>query len=403
MSHASSTPIDADALRIPAGSRWQRLPLIGGGIGILGIALSAMLGAKDPSQFYFSWLVSFTFWISIALGALFFVLTHYATRAHWSVAVRRTGENIMGTLPLFILLFIPIVLGMQELFHWTDAEHVAHDKLLQHKASWLNPKWFLIRAAFCFLSWSLLSWWFTRRSVMQDATGDPKSTIRMIQVSAPSLFLYGVTVTIGALDWLMGLDPHWYSTMFGVYYFSGGLVGFFAVMAILSHALRSAGLTGDVVTAEHFHDLGKLLFAFTVFWAYIGFSQYFLIWYGNIPEETAYYLHRAESSWGGVTMLLAVGHFGIPFLFLMSRHIKRRAGTLIFGALWMLVMHFLDLHWLVMPTHHKHAFHFSMLDLTTMVGIGGLFVAMVGWLMQRRALVAVGDPRLDESAAFENA
>jgi hypothetical protein len=404
VSHRDAQPtVNPEELTIPAGHRWNRLPLVAAAVGVPALAVSVLLGTRDPGQFYFSWLVAFMFWLSIALGGLFFVLTHYVTKASWSVVVRRQAENIMATLPLFIVLFVPVVLGMHHLFHWTDAEHVAHDPLLQGKAAYLNTEFFLIRAAICFAAWTLVSWWFVRRSTKQDATGDVPTTLRLIQVSAPALFVFAITVTVAAIDWLMTLDPHWYSTMFGVYYFAGCLVGIFAFMSLLATAMQRAGLTGGTVTTEHLHDLGKLLFAFTVFWAYIAFSQYFLIWYANIPEETTFFHHRATGSWMTITILLAWGHFGVPFLFLMSRHVKRRPALLAAGAAWMLLMHFLDLHWIIMPVHHQAGFQLSALDLTTLVGIGGLFVSLVGWQMRRRALIPVRDPRLAESLGFENA
>ncbi len=405
MSHGEPV-VQLDQLTIPESHAWNRLPLVSGLVGIVFLAVSFVLGSGQPAQFYFSWLVAFMFFLSLALGGLFFVLTHYVTRASWSVVPRRLAENIMGTLPLFALLFIPIVLGMHHLFHWTHADAVQHDVLLQRKAPYLNTPFFLIRAAVCFVSWTALALWFRSRSVKQDSSGNAQNvqtTLRMIQVSAPALFLFAITMTVASVDWLMSLDPHWYSTMFGVYYFAGSLVGIFAFMSLFAVAMRRAGLFGGALTVEHLHDLGKLLFAFTVFWAYIAFSQYFLIWYGNIPEETVFYSLRAQGSWLAVSKMLMWGHFGIPFLFLLSRHIKRRPGLLVLGSSWMLVMHFMDIYWLVMPIHHTAGVHFSLLDLSTLLGIGGLFLAVIAWQLRRRALIPVKDPRLAESLSFENA
>jgi len=400
--HDSHPTIDAAQAALPAGHAWNHLPLIGAVIGALGLAVSILFGMRDPEQFYFSWLTSFMFWLSIAIGGLFFVLVHYVTKASWSVVVRRLAENVMGTLPLFVVLFIPVLLGMEELYHWTDADAVAHDPLLQGKQGYLNKNFFLVRAAIYFASWTVLSLWFLRNSVKQDSTGEVKTTLRMIRLSAPALFVFALTVSFAAIDWIMSLDPHWYSTMFGVYYFAGALVGIFAVMALLAAGMRRSGLAEGAVTVEHLHDLGKLLFAFTVFWAYIGFSQYFLIWYGNIPEETVFYLHRSEGTWMTLTVILAVGHFAVPFLYLMSQHVKRHTGLLVAGAVWLLVMHYLDLYWLIMPVHQHHGVHLGVLDLSTLIGIGGVFLAALGWQLRRRALIPVRDPRLSESLSFEN-
>lgn len=401
MSHEAKR-IQLDRLAIPAGSFWARVPLLGAAIGVIGIGASFALRGSHPEQFYFSWLASFMFFLSLALGGLFFVLLHFVTKAGWGVVVRRLAETLSGTLPLFVLLFIPVALGLHELYHWSHAEAVAEDHLLQGKTWWLNSGRFLSFAAGYLLLWCLMAWFYRRDSIRQDATGDHAITRRLTLFSGPCVIVFALTLSLAAVDWMMTLDPHWYSTIYGVYYFAGSLVGVFALLILLATSLSRAGYLRDVVTVEHFHDLGKLLFAFSVFWAYIGFSQFFLIWYGNIPEETAWYLHRFEGSWLPLTILLAVGHFGVPFFFLMPRTIKRRTALLVTGALWMLAMHALDIYWLVLPTLHHEGAHLSLLDLTTFAGIGGLFLAAIGIGLRRHALVPVGDPRLVESITFEN-
>ena len=209
MSHPQNAPvIDRERVTIPAGHAWTRLPLIGAVVGAIGVGASFVLRQGDPTQFLHSWLVSFMFFLSLALGALFFVLIHLIANASWSTAVRRIAENIMGTLPLFILLFVPIALGMHDLYHWTHAEAVAHDELLQAKQGYLNTNFFLIRAAVCFAAWSLLSWWFLGQSRRQDTTGDRALMRRMVCVSAPALFVFAITVTVSSVDWMMSLDPH---------------------------------------------------------------------------------------------------------------------------------------------------------------------------------------------------
>jgi hypothetical protein len=402
VSHRDIPAFRPEDVTIPVGHRWTTRSWIFVVIGVIATGASFVQRGSNPEQFAFSWLVAFAFWLSIALGALFFVLTHYATRAKWSVVVRRVGEHVMATLPLFIIFFVPVYLGRHELYHWLDAEYVAHDALLQGKQGFLNEGFFTLRAAAYLIIWSLLAWWFLRGSYKQDQMAkDDRITKSMIRFSAPALIVFAVTVTFASVDWLMSLNPHWYSTMYGVYYFCGCVVGFFAFMCILTVAMRQAGLLGGAVSVEHLHDLGKMLFAFTVFWAYIAFSQYFLIWYANIPEETVFYLHRAQGGWEHVSMLLAVGHFAVPFFFLMSRSIKRRGYLLVIGSLWMLLMHLVDVYWLVMPTLH-HEVHFSALDVTCLIGIGGLFVGAMGLSMRRGALVPLRDPRLDDSLGFEN-
>ena len=402
MSHAQSLQaLSPEQVSVPDGHAWSRLAWTAAVTGVMGLVVSTILG-WETEQFYFSWLVAYMYFLSIALGGLFFVLILFATMAGWGVVVRRLAENVMATLPLFALLFIPIWMGRKELFRWMREDVVAEDALIQSKGWYLNTDFFLGRALFYFLVWTLISLWFAQQSRRQDQSGDHRITRRLQAASGPAIIVYALTSSFAAFDWMMSLDPHWYSTMFGVYYFAGTLVGIFAFMVVIIVVVQATGLLRNVITVEHFHDLGKLLFAFTVFWAYIAFSQYFLIWYGNLPEETFWFLHRLEGSWRAMSVGLAVGHFAVPFFFLMPRTIKRKTGLLLLGALWMLLMHFIDIYWFVMPVLHHHGFQIGLLDVTTFLGVGGIFLAVFGWLMGRRALVPVKDPRLPESLAFEN-
>ena len=402
MSHGETRIIPLAQLSLPAGSGWARMRWIGLGIGAIGILASFALRNGDPEQFYHSWLVSFLYFVSIGLGGLFFVLIHFAAKAGWGVVVRRLAENVAAALPLMGLMFVPVVLGMHDLFHWTHEEAVAADHLLQGKAAYLNSSFFIARAAGYFLLWGGIVLFYVRGSARQDQTGDEAITRRLTFFAGPSIIVFAMTLTFAAIDWIMTLDPHWYSTMFGVYYFAGSLVGAFALLILLAAGLTKAGYLRGVITVEHFHDLGKLLFAFSVFWAYIAFSQYFLIWYANMPEETSFFLKRAQGSWAQMTMFLAVGHFAVPFLFLMPRTIKRKTSLLVVGACWMLFIHLVDIHWLVMPNLHKYDAQPHILDLTTLLGIGGFFLGVIGWVMQGKALVPIRDPRLSESLSFEN-
>jgi hypothetical protein len=211
-----------------------------------------------------------------------------------------------------------------------------------------------------------------------------------------------LTQTFASVDWIMSLSPRWYSTMFGVYFFAGSFVGFVALLSVVAVAMQRAGLLDTVVNAEHLHDVGKLLFAFTAFWAYIAFSQFFLMWYANLPEETIWYKARVEGSWRLVSVLLMAGHFGAPFFYLMGHAVKRRGRTLALGGAWLLAMHFVDLYWQVMPTLHPEGLRPSLLDVAALLAVGGCFVAAAGWLMRRQALVPLRDPRLVESLTFEN-
>jgi hypothetical protein len=387
---------------IPPGHPWNRIPVIGAICALLGIVGCVILGIANPKQFFFSWLVSFLFFLSLALGALFFVLIQYAAQGGWGIVLRRIGETTFATVPVIAALFLPVLLGLHDLYEWSHAEAVANDALLRWKAPYLNVPFFLIRAALYFGIWSFIAILYYRGSRGQDVTGDPGVSARLRRFAGPSIIVLALTQTFASVDWIMSLTPHWYSTMFGVYFFAGSFVGFIALLSLVAVAMRGAGLLDTVISAEHLQDIGKLLFAFTVFWAYIAFSQFFLIWYGNLPEETIWYKARLEGSWTIVTILLMAGHFGIPFFYLMGRAVKRRGLTLAIGGSWMLGMHFVDLYWQVMPTLHPEGFSPSLLDVAAFLVVGGCFATAASWLMGRQALVPLRDPRLAESLAFEN-
>ena len=390
-----------EQITIPAGHAWHRIPVMAGVAALLGAVVCAFLGAGNPKQFLFSWLVSFLFFLTLALGALFFVLIQYASQGGWGIVLRRIGETIFATLPLMAVLSLPIFLGLRDLYAWSTPA-AEHDPLLHWKAPYLNVPFFLIRAGFYFAVWSFIALMYYRGSRGQDVTGDPAVSARLRRLAGPAIIVLAVTQTFASIDWIMSLTPHWYSTIFGVYFFAGSFVGFIALLAVVVVAMRSAGLLETVISADHLHDVGKFLFAFTAFWAYIAFSQFFLMWYANLPEETIFYKARLEGSWKTVSVLLMVGHFGAPFLFLMGRAVKRRGATLAAGGAWLLAMHFLDLYWQVMPTLHPDGIRPSVLDLAAFVTVGGCFVGAAGWLIRRQALVPVRDPRLAESLAFEN-
>jgi hypothetical protein len=398
-----SVSLRPEQATIPPGHSWNRLPAVGGICAALGVVGCAILGAGNPKQFFFSWLVSFLFFLSLTLGALFFVLIQYASQGGWGIVVRRLGETVFATIPAMAVLFVPLLFGLQHLYPWSVPGAAEHDALLQWKAAFLNVPFFLIRAVIYFGVWSGLAMLYYRLSRGQDATGDPAVSARLRLFAGPSLIVLALTSSFASIDWIVSLTPHWYSTMFGVYFFAGAFVGFIALLSVATVAMRGAGLLDTVVSAEHMHDIGKFLFAFTCFWAYIGFSQFFLIWYANLPEETVWFKARLEGSWKMVSMLLMAGHFVVPFFYLMGRDVKRRGATLALGGVWLLAMHFVDLYWQVMPTLHPDGVHPTVLDVAAFLAVGGCFVAAAGWLMRRQALVPLRDPRLAESLAFENA
>ena len=394
----------ADEVRL-LGPLGGRLVQGGGALGVAGIGAAVLAAAAVDGfdRFLFAWLVSFAFYLSVALGALFMVILHHLTRAGWSVVVRRLAEGLAGTFPLLALLVLPLLFGMRHLYHWSVPEVVAKDPLLLAKAPFLNVPFFVIRWAVYFAAWAGTARLFVSRSLAQDETGDPRLTVSMQGAAAPAMLAFGLTTTFAAVDLLLSLDAHWYSTIFGVYYFAGCVVAMLAALILAAHGLQRSGRILRSVTVEHYHDLGKLLFAFVVFWAYIAFSQYMLIWYANIPEETGWLLRRQTHGWQWVGLALIIGNFVAPFAALLSRAPKRRPALLAGAAAWLLAMHWLDLYWIVMPEASASRAGPRLVDVALLAGMGGLFVAAAARALRNRPLVPVRDPRLDESLHFENA
>ena len=380
----------------------QRVQWVAGAVGLLLLAAAALGGYGNPRQFFFSYLVAFLFFLSLSLGGLIFVLIQFATRAGWSVSVRRIAEHSMGTLPLMAVLAIPLAFGFDHLFTWFDPQVVKDDPLLEKKVAYLNPGFFYVRSFVYLIGWAALGWWFRRQSIRQDDGNAVQMTRRLQIASPPAIVWFAVTITFFAFDWIMSLDPHWYSTIFGVYFFAGSMVSILCLLILLVLLLQRYGLLASIVSEEHLHDLGKLLFGFVVFWAYIAFSQFMLIWYANIPEETLWYAHRLHHGWEYLSFLLAAGHFVLPFFLLISRDAKRNHAVLMTGTVWLLVMHYVDLYWLVMPSYQTEAFRLHWLDLLSLLGLGGVFVAGLFRLMAKPLLIPRRDPRLAESLSFEN-
>ena len=401
--------VDKSELVIPEGSIWGKLHIVGLVLGIAGLGVWYSAFSGDHARGFYSYHFGYTTMLSLALGCMAFVLIQYVVRAGWSMGVRRIAENGMMTLPVFALLFIPVALGAHDLFHWTHVEH--HDKFLKAKAPYLNETFFYVRAGAYFVLWTLLAGVYYKRSVAQDA-GNKKELTKLLVVLSPiGIAIYALSQTFAAFDWLMSLQPHWYSTIFGVYFFAGSMLFTFSFMVLVLMGLQKAGALKNVVTTEHYHDLGKFMFGFTVFWAYIGFSQFMLIWYANIPEEVEFYYHRLAHGWETISWIMPVTHFFVPFLFLLSRHVKRHRTGLAVGAVWIILMHIVDVYWLVMPNYGAHGLkvgehaphmHVTLGDVGALIGVFGIFLAVFGYLLKKNSLAASGDPRFAESLAHEN-
>ena len=374
----------------------KKLNLTGIGAAALGIALSVVAMMTDRERFLYDYLIAFVFVGGIAVTSVFFSSLQYLVRAGWSVVVRRIPELIAGFAPLLLVLVLPIVLGAGELYHhW--AHPAAGDVVLAGKQPWLNVPFFTMRLFVYIVIWIGMYFFIVGNSFRQDSSTDIKYTRRNWKFSAPVTIFYGITITFAAFDLLMSLNPHWFSTIFGVYYFAASLIGTLSVITIIAVLLKKSHLLDEWLTTERFHDLGKLLFAFNVFWAYIAFSQYILIWYANLPEEIVFFTHRLENGWQYVSLALLIGHFLVPFVLLLSQDAKTNLNTLLTGALILLGMHFVDMFWLVMPNFSHDTVTFGWMELAPTLALGGLLLVVLAWQFRRRSAVPVNDPLLGES------
>lgn len=378
-------------------------------VGIVGLVLAVLLGyfaGDDFRRFFHSYLVAYLFFLAIALGGLFFVMLQHVTKAGWSVNVRRIAEWYAASMPIMLVLSVPILasvlLGHGTLYSWAVPGWSVGRGF---KGWWLNPGFFVCRAILYLGIWSIYGWWYWKQSVKQDQTADFKLTLKMQHCAPIGLVILGLTLTFAAWDWIMSLDYVWYSTIFGVYYFAGCALALFSTLVLTVRYLQSKGLL--VHSVEHYHDLGKFMFGFTFFWGYIAFSQFMLQWYGNIPDETGWFLTHGGSTlhpneFSPVLLILLFGHFLIPFPGLMSRHVKRNPVALTFWAVWVLCFCWLDMFWLVMPELDGGKFHLGLIDLVCLLGIGGIFFAFVMRRAFHDAVRPTHDPRLADSLAFEN-
>ncbi len=387
-------------------SPWQgggRAIGIATAVAVAGLGLTALGAAFDPRRALWAYLVAFTDWVGIAVAALILLMSFHAANARWPVAVRRVLEVIPLSTALFLVLFLPVLLGARELFPWAGPQQLAGEaqRAMEHRKSWLNLPFFTVRAAFYFAVWIGFSHLFHRWSVEQDRSGAPGLSLKAHRLGAGGLPLLALTLTFAAFDWWMSLTPQFYSTIFGVYYFAGSFDAAIAVLIIAAAWGRREGIFGGALTTAHFHSLGKLLLAFTAFWAYIAFSQFLLIWIANIPEEVPWYQVRNRGAWLPVGVFLALFHFVVPFFVLLSRRIKREPEKLQWVAAWILVVHFVDVYWVVMPHLSPAAPHPHFTDLTALLGVGGAAVAFTLWRLRGRSAVPVGDPYLQESLRYD--
>ncbi len=388
---------------------------IGAGILLLAAAavIAFMFESVGTNRFWHAYLLGVTYCTSLGLGGLFFVLAHHLTGGRWGTPIRRLAELTAGTLWVSAILFIPILLtlffGNPDLYPWADRGIFVGDSILSGKIDYLSPKWFAIRTIVYFVLWIWMSRTMLSISVKQDTDNPLGRARRMQALCGPMMVLYAMTMNFAAFDWLMSLEPHWFSTMFGVYFFAGSFEGFMALAIFLSFYLQGKNILSQSITTEQYHDMAKLMFAFIVFWAYIAFSQFLLIWYAAIPEETLWYDLRWERGWLWWGALLLFGHLFIPFLGTMSRAIRRNKKFISAWAVWMLFMHWVDLVYIIMPQakllsepSESGAMLIPWFELIVTAGVLGIFIGV--WLFSAagKYLLPVQDPRMPIALTYHN-
>ena len=379
---------------IPALAGLQRRFLLAGAAG-LAVSLVGLL--IDSRQFLQSYLMAYMLCLGVTLGCLALGMVHQLSGGAWGVVLRRPIGAASRVLPILTALFLPIAIGMRSLYRWTDAQLVAQSELLQHKHLYLNVPFFLVRAAVYFITWNALAHYLNAWSLEQDRRPDPRIARRMQQISGGGLLAYGLTITFASFDWLMSLDPDWFSTIYGVLIIGGqGLSAMAFLIVVVAWLSRRPPLDRIIVPA-HFHDLGNLMLAFVMLWAYFSFSQYLIIWSGNLPLEISWYQHRVDTSWRLVGLSLIVFHFAVPFVLLLSRAMKREAASIVKVALLVLAVRVIDLFWLIAPAFHQQAVSVSWLDLVLPAALGALWIGFFFRQLRGRAILPVHDPEFDET------
>jgi hypothetical protein len=367
---------------------------------LTGVIILTAAFVFEPQRAFFDYLWIYIFMVSIAVGSLGLAALEYMVGATWSTPFRRIFEITASMIPYLIILAIPLFLGLHDLFHWTHEDAVNADKVLTAKEPYLNIQFFTIRTAAILVLWTLFYFVITRNSEKQDESGDAKFTVKNIKISMLFGPLFLITLTLTAIDWMMSLEPHWYSTIFGVYYFAGTLIAAFSANTFILIKLKEGDFLPSQIKDRHFYSLGTLIFAFTVFWAYIGFSQYMLIWYSDMPEETFWMIQRWEGSWKYVSIGLIFLHFVIPFLILVGRQAKTNLKLLKIMAIWMLVMHAYDMFWLIMPTYMRGGAEFGWTELSFPLIVTGLTIVLFKLKADKKNLVPVRDPKLQAGFDF---
>lgn len=394
--HAAHVGLDRTASRWAAPEALDRIGKLALAVGVAGVVLLVVGFFLWPERFFRSYLIGHLYWLGLALGSMALVMVQHLSGGAWGLASRRVFEAASRTLPALALLFVPVVLGLGSLYEWTHEEVVREDPLLLHKAPYLDGTFWIVRAAVYFAIWIGLAYFINRYSARQDEAPAVGWTKKLKVVSAPGLVLYVFSISFAAFDWIMSVEPHWFSTMYGVWLLGGHGISALAFLIVVTAWLVKREPMAAAYRKVHFHDWGKLMLAFTLLWTYFSLSQFLIIWSANLPEEVIWYEHRLTGGWQYVAISLALLHFAAPFMLLLSRDLKRDTRRLVPVALLLLVMHWVDYYWNVMPAFSKSDFTFHVLDLLAPVALGGLWVWLFVRELRKRPLLPVGDPYLEE-------
>jgi hypothetical protein len=366
--------------------------------GVAGVVLAVagfLMSGLD--RFFQAYLVAYTFWMGVVLGSLALLMVQHLSGGVWGLVLRRPFEAAVRTIPIMAVLFVPIIFGMHSLYEWSHEGITSTDPIIAAKALYLNTPFFIARQVLYFAVWGTLGYLLTKWSAEHDRTGDPALLERMTRLSGGGLVAYFITVTFAMVDWTMSVNPHWFSTIWGMLYIGGQGLSAFAFGIVVLVMLSQTSPLNRVLTTHHFHDLGKFLFAFLMLWAYLSFSQFLIIWSANIPEEIPHYLNRWENTWKFLSIFIVVGHFIVPYAFLLSRDLKKNAGKLRLIATWLLCARVAEYYWHVAPELHKDGLTISLLDVALPLALGGIFISLFVSQLGGRSLLPVHDPGLEKA------
>ncbi len=391
------SPSDPVAVQI---GQWQRTSLL---VGIAGTLLAITGFLFDREQFLRSYLFGYLFWLGMGLGCLGILLMHHTVGGKWGMLIRRMCEAGARTVPYMIVLLIPVLLNLHTLYPWARPD-ATNDPVIHAKAAYLNVPGVIGRSVFYFFIWGLYAYLLSKWSGEQDRTGKESLIGKMRSLSAPGLVVFTFVTTFAFIDWIMSLEPHWFSTIYGAMFLIGQMLESFAFVIALVIVLSRRPPLNQYVTKQHLHDLGNMMFAFMVLWAYLSFSQFIIIWAGNLPDEIPWYLRRLKGGWGWVALSLVIFHFAIPFVLLLMRGVKRQADRLFKVCLLMLVIRLVDVYWIIEPAFYNEQLKIHWMDFVTPLAVGGLWLAAFFWQLKSRPLLPLRDPRLEgaprETVAF---